>query len=197
MNNTTQTHPEDLLAFYVNGSLTGQERADVESHVQHCEYCQQQVALLRLMRDSMQQTSVDGFPEEFAWQRLKRDMQQQPVTQAHQKPGWWRQGIAVAAAVVIAVQAGLIVSLNQDVESYTQAGYKQPGTILQIKVNPAASEAQFRELLLGINAELVAGPSATGLYRIRLPQKSTEQDVDSSLNKLASSRDIILFVARE
>lgn len=41
------THPEELLAEYVDGSLSDQDRAVVEAHLESCARCRDEVALSR------------------------------------------------------------------------------------------------------------------------------------------------------
>jgi predicted anti-sigma-YlaC factor YlaD len=47
------THPEELLAGYVDGSLSTQDRAAVESHLASCDHCRQELALARGARSAL------------------------------------------------------------------------------------------------------------------------------------------------
>jgi len=55
---TTPTHPEELLAKYVDSSLAGDEQAAVDAHLAGCERCRAEVALARRAR-----TALSGLPE--------------------------------------------------------------------------------------------------------------------------------------
>jgi hypothetical protein len=47
------THPEELLAGYVDGSLSSQDRAGVESHLASCDHCRQELSLARGARSAL------------------------------------------------------------------------------------------------------------------------------------------------
>jgi len=196
MMNATPRHPDDLLAFYVNDSLSETEQQDVETHIATCERCQHELTLLRSMYDVVQKQPVD-FPQEFAWQRLKRDIKQQAKTTSTSRRSWWQPAVGIAAAVIIGVQGVLIFDLKKDVDSYTQAGYQRDGVIAQIKFNPQAKEAQLSEVLLSLDAEIVAGPSAKGLYRVRLSERKDDPAADEKFRQLQDNSELIIYVAKE
>ena len=196
--NTSSQHPDDFLAFYVNGTLTDDEQDKVESHLGGCERCQKELALLRTMRDVTRQQQEKALPQEFAWQRLKRDIKQQDSTSiASRSRAWWKPAIGIAAALIMTLQAVFIFNLKNDIETYGQAGYQYGGVVMQIKVNPKATEAQLRELLLKIDAEIVSGPSAAGLYRIRLSDQKNDPEVAEKIKALKDHDKLILYVGEE
>ena len=47
------THPDDLLADYVDGDLGEREHAEVEAHLATCERCRADVRSSRLARDEL------------------------------------------------------------------------------------------------------------------------------------------------
>ena len=193
---TTTQHPDERLAFYVNGTLSADDQREVETHISHCDRCQQELILLRSIRDvSRQQSQV--LPEEFAWQRLKRDIKQPSQARRTSQRSWWQPVLGIAAAVLIVVQGAFLVDLKQDVDSYTQAGYQQAGLIVQLRINPEATEAQVRKLLLDLEAEIVAGPSAKGLYRVKLAERKDDPTIDKKIQKLKKLSDLILYLAQE
>lgn len=191
-------HPDDLLAFYVNGTLTDAERHKVELHISACERCQKELALLHTMRDVTRLQQANDFPKEFAWQRLRRDINQQDNISISSRPRvWWRPAIGIAAALVITLQAVVIFNLKTDIDTYGQAGYQYDGVIIQIRVNPKATEAQLREMLLKIDAEIVSGPSAAGLYRVRLSSRKNDPAVAKKIKVLKANDKLILYVGME
>ena len=52
------THPEELLAEYVDGSLQQDERTAVDAHIAACERCRDEVASARRAR-----TALSALPE--------------------------------------------------------------------------------------------------------------------------------------
>jgi len=194
--NTTLQHPDDLLAFYVNGTLSAAEMLEVETHITSCERCQNELTLLRNMREVSRQQD-QTLPDAFAWQRLKRDIKQSSRVKHSSRRSWWQPGLGIAAAVLIVVQGVFIFDLKQSSDSYTQAGYQQSGLIVQVKINPQATEVQIRNLMLDLEAEIVAGPSARGLYRIKLSERKDDSTNNAKIQKLKESGELILYVAEE
>ena len=77
--------------------------------------------------------------------------------------------LAAAAAVVIVVQAGLIGWLATREAPFEPLGERAPaGVVLQLRFEPAATEPRIRELLQAHDAVVIDGPSALGVYRVRL-----------------------------
>ncbi|MDP9329339.1 MAG: zf-HC2 domain-containing protein [Actinomycetota bacterium] len=54
------THPEELLAAYVDGSLSTQDRAAVETHLASCDHCRGELALARGARSAL--SSLEEIP---------------------------------------------------------------------------------------------------------------------------------------
>ena len=95
------THPEDLLAEYVDGTLTDQQRAVVDAHLASCEACREGVELA-----SGATTMLAALPEEpvplgltgpvLAEARRARERRQPRLDR------WqWAFGLAAAACLVL------------------------------------------------------------------------------------------------
>ena len=56
------THPHDLLASYVDGTLPQEERGPVERHLATCEQCRIEVELARPARASLRDLAVPEVP---------------------------------------------------------------------------------------------------------------------------------------
>jgi hypothetical protein len=190
-----QQHPDELLPWYVNGTLTGTELADVEAHVTACPRCQDEITVLRAMHAAAKVAS-DTIPSEFAWQRLRRDMKQPSTTQS-KKRQWWIPSMAAAALLVIAVQSVIILNLTPSEGGYGLAGKHLPGAIVQVKFNPAATEEQVRNSLQAVSADIVAGPSATGLYMLRLSDEAHDPAVNQKILSLMADKGVIDYVQRD
>ena len=109
------THPEDLLADYVDGTLTDPERAVVDAHLETCASCREEVELARSAVAAM--SALEEVPVPFgvtgpvlaeagrrterrravAWQRLQ-----------------WAAGAAAAAALVLVVALNVIPGSSED-----------------------------------------------------------------------------------
>jgi hypothetical protein len=96
------THPEDLLAEYVDGTLSDHERAVVDAHLASCTTCREEVELAGGVV-----TMLSTLPEEpvplgltapvVAEARRASDHRRQPASDRWQ----WAFGLAAAACLVL------------------------------------------------------------------------------------------------
>ena len=59
------THPEELLAGYVDGTLSAKERDAVESHVAECARCSREIALATSARSALRSLPEVPAPPGF------------------------------------------------------------------------------------------------------------------------------------
>lgn len=192
MSNAEQ-HPDDLLPWYVNATLDPQERQHVEAHLQGCERCRRELEFLRAVRETARQPG-EAPPGELAWQRLKRDMRRERRPAA--KRPWWVPALATAAALVIVVQSVLLFHYSSE-ELYEPAGSRAEGTIVQVKFNPDATERSIRRTLQDADAQIITGPSAAGVYRIRLGGEDPQDVVQTRIDSLEANTDVIDYIQRD
>lgn len=102
------THPQDLLAGYVDGTLDERERALVDAHLHGCADCSEEIALARLavaglasLQDEPVPFGVTGPVLAEAGRRFER----------RRVASWerlqWAAGAAAAAALVVVVALNL------------------------------------------------------------------------------------------
>jgi hypothetical protein len=109
------THPEDLLAGYVDGTLADRERAVVDAHLPACETCREEVELSRAAIAAL--SSLEEVPVPFgvtgpvlaeAGKRFER----------RRAAAWgrvqWVAGAAAAAALVLVVALNLNLGDSQE-----------------------------------------------------------------------------------
>lgn len=171
---------EQLLPWYVNGTLTGQERERVRRYLQENEHAAVEVEVLRGVRDAVKSEDV-GSPGEFGLRRLKEGIRDtaRPEASAGGPSRWWRPAMA-AAALVIVVQGALLIDAWQRGDTWVPAGVEPARPILQLRFDPAATEKEIRGLLNELDIELVSGPSSVGVYR------AAPMGEDADIEKLAA-----------
>ncbi len=96
------THPEELLAGYVDGTLSAKDRVAVEAHLAGCSRCSREVELARGARTALRSLTEVPAPQGVATKALEEATGARPAVGG--TPRWYRFG-GIAAAVA----AGLLV----------------------------------------------------------------------------------------
>jgi len=91
------THPEELLAEYVNGSLSASDIASVEEHLAACTACSADVSRARAARSALGFLPEVPAPDGVASRALDA------AARPEGRPGWYRWLGAGAAAAVVAL----------------------------------------------------------------------------------------------
>jgi hypothetical protein len=190
-------HPEELLPWYENGTLSKEESTLVEKHLSECTHCQQELSFLHALHKQVKSEQLDLTPGEFGLKRLLRDIKQadKPAKQTYP---WWPKAFATAAAIVIVVQSALLINFSTtQTDAIVPLGVKLTEKTLQIRFAPTANEQQIRDILQSVNATLVDGPGALGIYQIRLNEgDDQEAAIDRVISRLKSQPEIITFVEK-
>ena len=93
------THPEDLLADYVDGSLPQGGRESVDVHLASCERCRDEVALARAAVAALAEVPQAQAPGELASRALREASEPRRAG----PPRWYRLVPLAAAAAVLLV----------------------------------------------------------------------------------------------
>jgi hypothetical protein len=216
-----------LLPWYVNGTLGLEERRAIEDHLATCVLCPDElIALLKVQSVLHRELAEAPEPSAALWQKVRGRIAESPVvadqTQAAdvRPPGrsaWaWlsnllgpalRPGWALAALLLIAVQAALIVSLVARGPSQRGPEYRtltgptisgEPsGTRVRLRVAfvEQAPERAIRIVLEEVQATIVDGPSAAGFYLIDVPLDRGLKTPPEALRALRGRPDVVRFAA--
>jgi hypothetical protein len=173
---------QELLPFYVNGTLQAEERAWMERELAEHADARAELDACR----ALQARIAHSLPEVADTIGLDKVMARIRADQ----PGWLdrvaallgisgglRPAAAFAGLAIIAVQAGVIVSLvvgPRDEDA--GAGLRTPkatavheGPVLKVNFAPDAKEAEIRHLLVSVQGRLAGGPGQLGDYYIAVP----------------------------
>ena len=201
-----KTH--ELLAWYVNGTLAGTERDQVEAALQLEGGATSLLAWERAIQGAVKNNpAFDVAADRGLYQTMQRiqgDARSAAALAATPRRtaqgGWfsglseriqWSPALALACGVV-AVQFAVIAQMwsgkSDDVE---YAGVRTIETLpassdafIRITFKPQSRESDLSELLRTIRAEIVAGPSQLGDYYLLLAKNGSE-DVLNALQKNA------------
>ncbi len=192
--------PEDMLPWFVNHTLTPSQQQEVEAHLKRCRRCQEEVEWLRTVRKEIKTTAVQP-PGELGFKRLLSRVKHQKSTgQIRQKQRFgWRPVLAIAASLIIVVQAGLLIHSWFGPAAITPLS-KPPeqGFVLQVTFSPAAREEQIREIVQSVGGTFVGGPGALGVYRIRLDVSINDHNaIRQAVDYLRQKENIVAHVVRE
>ena len=106
----------------------------------------------------------------------------------------WAQ---LAAVVLIVVQAALLIRpLTEPAvppDQVVPRGVGQAALHLRVVFNPAATDAQIRDVLRTLGARVVDGPSASGAYRLEL-QGADPKTVAAAIAAARAQQDVLQSV---
>jgi hypothetical protein len=173
---------QELLPFYANGTLQGDEREWMERQLAEHADARDELDAVRALKARIEH-SLPDVPDTIGLDRVMTRIRAD-------QPGWLdrlaallgvsgglRPATAFAGLAVIAVQAGVIVSLVAGPrDEDAGAGLRTPratavhdGPVLKVNFAPDAKEAQIRHLLVSVQGRLAGGPGQLGDYYIIVP----------------------------
>ena len=176
MNDQTDTQWQDLLPWYVNGTLGEAERQQLEAAMANNPELKQEMLWLQQFQTSLHQQDIPAPPGELGWMRLRKEIRKEKTNNWRR----WGMGAATAATILFSVQLGMMMNKPQpdiQVLSSSATGVNlEHHWQLQIAFTPEATAADIQQLLSDIDARIIDGPSAIGLYRIAVPESSRFAD---------------------
>lgn len=164
---------QELLPWFVNGTLDRDEAEQVTQHLQTCARCQRDVAELGKVRASSI-AAIQGSNVDRAWDALRRRLdaggKSVPPVIAHSRAGRGLQLAMLLQAVVILVLGVALLQTSPPGQPYRALGAAQGDAEANaiIVFASGASNTQMRETLRNEGARIVGGPTITGAYLLRL-----------------------------
>ena len=178
---------QQLLPWYVNGTLEADESAMVEAHLVECAECRADLAAERVMAREVAALPLDV---EHAWSMLSDRIEAagpprrlaEPVPFLRRKVaiGWALGGPLAAAAAVafaVAVVPGAPSPAGETYRALGSAPTAAPGNAL-VMFKPDARDVDLRSALTKAGARVVDGPTASGAYVVRIAPASRAQALD-------------------
>jgi hypothetical protein len=204
----TNTRFDELLPFYVNGTLAEADREWVDAYLREHEQAATELDGCRTLQTRIR-ADVPAVSSEVGLERaLGRIHREGPVPQQARHaatPSWmerlgaWLSTLVpqpvlkpafVAALAVVAVQGVVIVQMagEQDDEaglmrSVPPGQMVEQGPYLKVNFKGDAREADIRMLLVEVHGSLAAGPGQLGDYYLRI----AAPQLDAVTDKLKSS----------
>ena len=163
-----------LLPWWVNGTLAGDERVQVERHLAECPACRREAAWLRALQQAYPGDEPVAVDAPRRMRRLHRRITTGAAASLAPPVSLWRQR-GRRLAWLAAVEAVLILGLGAALFQQQRATYHTLGapssnaSLLVVTFDPHISEARLRQLLRAGDARIVDGPTAAGAYLLRVP----------------------------
>jgi anti-sigma factor RsiW len=177
----------EQIPFLLNGTLPAEERESLSKAIASEPALARELELQRRIRDAVNQSAatparstLPQFLNRLAAESqrevnqsttnvaaLKRKITPLGPERAHQRG--WKIAFALAASLAV-IQAAILAPLINQTSATMEplSGTSVAATAnLQLTFKPDATEKQIRELLRANNVEIVAGPSALGVYQAR------------------------------
>jgi anti-sigma factor RsiW len=186
---TTHRQLEDLLVSYVNGTASRDDAERVQAAIREDQAMAAEYRLLTALRSAVKVPSGDT-PGEFGLERFRRTLDRH--LREERKLRFWRALTALAASLFVGVAVLHLVNPHDETASYQALSASGAGT-LQIRFQPDATSAQMQDLFRDLRLDVVSGPSALGVYRVRLQQHDTPAARDEALRQLRERAQIVEF----
>lgn len=188
---------EEDLPWLVNGSLPLADRKPLTDALESQAELRAEREFFERLRLAVRDDPV-ATPGDAGWRRLRDQIESEPVTsRPAANQAWWRP-LAIAASVLLAVQTLWMWGPLQGTDRYAPLGQAEngapvEGVLLQVRPSAEASLGDWQALLMRINAEVVSGPGAAGIYRVVVPR----EQADDALAKLKQAHGLVDSAARE
>ena len=179
----------ELLPFWVNGTLSPEEREMVEAALEQDPALRQEAEMLAAIRETVKGQPEIQSPGELGLARLRRaiDQSAEPVSAGRslKKPTIlsFVSGIAAALAAV-----ALFGTMRAPEDVYELASSNDDAVNIVVMFRPDVTQASMASLLQMHDLVIVDGPSAIGLYR--LSPLDPETDLAQIAEALRSETEI-------
>ncbi|SDZ96189.1 hypothetical protein [Rubrimonas cliftonensis] len=167
---TRQFSEDDLLA-YVRGAARPDLSDRIEAAMAAEPALKAEIALMRGLGPALRGEDAGPDATAFGWRRLEAAIRREPSGRADaaapRRMAMWRAAAALLAVVGLG-QAVYIAAqwTGGEAPAYRTASEPAARHVLGVGFAPDATAAAIAELLTSVEARIVDGPGAIGLYRL-------------------------------
>jgi hypothetical protein len=195
----THLQRDELIRWRDQG--LADDRARVLSHLASCKACAESLAeLIRTapLTDTPQHFNPADFVERgYA---ARRSTARHSWSAALTSWKLWAGAFSAAAILLVALVGVLVVTrqARPGFETLSDRSTDTGGARLTVAFDPNATEGTIREALLEVHGAIVSGPSATGIYVVKLATpENDETATNAAIGHLRSRSGIVRFVERQ
>lgn len=177
---TTHEQVQELLPWFVNQTLTGEQLAMVSAHVERCADCRQDAEWQRSMLAAAPAVP-QGLDMERALARMMPRLDPRPVAAAgadsplqRLRERWfgsgWMPWALAGQGVLIAVLAMQTLTPQRSEAEYRVLGAEPPAAHgnMVVAFKPDATVADMQRLMQANGVRVIDGPTVTGAYVIEV-----------------------------
>lgn len=212
---------EDLLPFYHNGRISAADRMRVETALRANAELRRRLDLIaEEMEAAIALNEAVGSPSPRSLDALMAKIEAEPKRVAQHigavkrslmdrlggvlaalSPKTLAYASAAALAVIAAqgvVLTGVIPGSGTGSQSYQTASAPaaSEGSFVLVSFSPEAKAGAIADLLKSVGASIVEGPRASGLYRVRIGEKTLPAaESERIVARLQAARDLVVLVA--
>lgn len=196
---------DSLLPWYVNKTISEEDRHRVEEHLSGCADCQSEVLFLKRLEEAVE-TEPSPVPSPGLLKDTLDRITRRRLNLFDRLAEWLAPAprlrwAAIATGLAIVLQTTVIVGLlsrsgEKTYETLTVTSTQQEtGPRIVIAFEKNVTETVMRETLHTIRGQIVSGPSPLGFYIVELP-KEESLSIDKRLEELRAKKEVIRFAER-
>ncbi len=198
MNSTLPKHTdlEELIPWYVNGTLAEDEMEHMTRHLQECPECrgsiEREMAFARSYSADTRSYNLDSAIMESALNKLIDTLDEQPAQRK-------RTAARISATVTMAISLLLVSAVfmirtlpvnDQEYRTLTTPSQVQAGTVYQVVFHDEEPSRDIRQAIEISGLEIISGPSPQGVYRLAI---SPHVEPSTAMQELASRVDLLMM----
>lgn len=178
----------DTSLAYLQGRLSDEDRIVFEADIARDADLAAEVAILRGVKIAMAPQDVPDKSE--GWRRISEAIDQETFQPANQNRPIRLSLLQTAASVFLAVflWQALAVPYLTPGSYFSPASESAPAPVLQLVFVEDAAISDISALLKTLEASIISGPGALGIYRIAF---ADEDSLRSAKNILETHKDLV------
>ena len=179
----------ELMPWYVNGTLEGEDRELVRSQVLASLTCRKELERLRRLQQLMKHDDAEAIVTDRAFESLMARIRASETADASPTGRRGVMRLAMAASLVAAATglawwwAAAPVTAPAPYETLTTTQPAGAAVRLHVVFEPGVAETERRALLAGHRLTPVAPPSAEGVYSLRFPDDVDQAAIVAALRE--------------
>jgi hypothetical protein len=199
----------DLIPWVVNGTATDSERAAVQTHLERCADCRQELEFQQGLQATIAaQSSVEGDVRD-SWRRLRSRLEptergepalRVPGRRARSGRGtqmpWLVAAMVVQAIGLAALGAALWSRPLHDApiagayRTLSAAESPQPSATIRVVFAAEVTVAQMQSMLAAARLQVLAGPSDVGVWTLGPARDSNRAATQAAVQELRTSPEV-------